>query len=141
MLTLKIKDKEYKVKFGYNSFCDTDLLDKTAETMGFLQGEGLKADPENPNNMDFVRKMFTVTRDLLFEGFKKFNPVENVNAVGDLLDDYRDENPTDRGLLNVFVMIAQELLSEGFFGDLLTEANKEMETLMKKVSKKNQKKA
>lgn len=139
MMNLKIKDKEYKVKFGYNSFCDTDLLDKTAEVMGFLHGEGLQANPDNPNNMDFVRKMFTVTRDLLFEGFKRFNPVEDKNDIGLLLDEYYEENPTEHGLLNVFVMIAQELLSEGFFGNLLTKANEEMEALKKKVSKKNQK--
>lgn len=139
MMNLKIKDKEYKVKFGYNSFCDTDLLDKTAEVMGFLHGEGLQANPDNPNNMDFVRKMFTVTRDLLFEGFKRFNPVEDKNDIGLLLDEYYEENPAEHGLLNVFVMIAQELLSEGFFGNLLTKANEEMESLRKKVSKKNQK--
>lgn len=139
MMNLKIKDKEYKVKFGYNSFCDTDLLDKTAEVMGFLHGEGLQPNPDNPNNMDFVRKMFTVTRDLLFEGFKRFNPVEDKNDIGLLLDEYYEENPDEHGLLNVFVMIAQELLSEGFFGNLLTKANEEMEALKKKVSKKNQK--
>jgi len=138
-MNLKIKDKEYKVKFGYNSFCDTDLLDKTAEVMGFLHGEGLQPNPDNPNNMDFVRKMFTVTRDLLFEGFKRFNPVEDKNDIGLLLDEYYEENPDEHGLLNVFVMIAQELLSEGFFGNLLTKANEEMEALKKKVSKKNQK--
>ena len=37
MMTLKIKEKEYKVKFGYNSFCDSDLLDRTAEAMGMIQ--------------------------------------------------------------------------------------------------------
>lgn len=30
-MELKVKGKEYKVRFGYNSFCDTDLMDRTKE--------------------------------------------------------------------------------------------------------------
>lgn len=132
MLTFNIKGKEYKVKFGYNSFCDTDLLDKTSEVMGALKGEGVD------NSIEFTRKMFNVTRELLFEGFKKYNPVEKVSDIGNLLDDYYDENPKDNGLVNVFASIAQELLNEGFFGNLLTKASEAIATIKKKnVSKKN----
>lgn len=133
MLTLKVKDKEYKVKFGYNSFCDTDLLDNTAEVMGTIKGEGAT------NSMEFTRKMFNVTRELLFEGFKKYNPVTNVREIGDILDDYFEENPKENGLVNIFGLIAQELLNEGFFGDLLTKASEAIAkiTKMKNVSKQN----
>ena len=136
MMTLTINGKEYKVKFGYNSFCDTDLLDKTTEVMGVLKGEGIKETANDPNNMAFTRRLFGVTRDLLFEGFKKFNPVDSAETVGNLLDDYYEENPTEHGLINIFGMIAQELLTEGFFGNLLTKSEEAIQKLTsKKVSK------
>ncbi len=135
MTTLKIKDKEYKIKFGYNSFCDTDLLDRTSDIMGILQ------DKEVQKDMNFTRKMFQVTRELLFEGFKKFNPVASLEVVGNLLDDYLDEGTDDEnhGLMSIFGLVAQELLAEGFFGDLLKQSEKAIQTITARA-KKNQKK-
>ena len=136
MTTLTISGKEYKIKFGYNSFCDTDLLDRTSDIMSILQNK------ETVKDMEFTRKMFTVTRELLFVGFKKFNPVESIEAVGDLLDDYFDEGTKEdtHGLVDVFGIVAQELLAEGFFGDILTKSEKVIKTLTERA-KKNQKKA
>ena len=85
--------------------------------------------------MEKVRKLFVLTRDLLFEGFKKKNFVSTLNEVGDLLDDYLEEDKENHGLISIFGMIAQELLKEGFFGNLLTkttEAAKAATNLMKK---------
>lgn len=132
-MTLKVNDKEYLVKFGYNSFCDSDLLDRTADAMGIVS-ELKNADEKD--SMAKVRKLFTLVRDLLFEGFKKKNPVEDKNAVGDLLDDYLEEDKENHGLLDVFTLLVQELLTEGFFGDLLTKSNKALESLTKKSAKK-----
>ena len=129
MMTLKIKEKEYKVKFGYNSFCDSDLLDRTAEAMGMIQDmqstseEGQEEAPviTTAETMEKIRKIFVLTRDLLFEGFKKMNPVPAVNQVGDILDEYLEEDPKNHGLITIFGQIAEELLKEGFFGNLLTK--------------------
>lgn len=139
-MTLKIGDKEYIVKFGYNSFCDSDLLDRTADAMGMIQDIEKKQDDNEgtvttAETMEKVRKLFVLTRDLLFEGFKKKNFVSTLNEVGDLLDDYLEEDKENHGLISIFGMIAQELLKEGFFGNLLTkttEAAKAATNLMKK---------
>ena len=139
-MTLKIGDKEYIVKFGYNSFCDSDLLDRTADAMGMIQDIEKKQDDNEETvttaeTMEKVRKLFVLTRDLLFEGFKKKNFVSTLNEVGDLLDDYLEEDKENHGLISIFGMIAQELLKEGFFGNLLTkttEAAKAATNLMKK---------
>lgn len=139
-MTLKIGDKEYIVKFGYNSFCDSDLLDRTADAMGMIQDIEKKQDENEETvttaeTMEKVRKLFVLTRDLLFEGFKKKNFVSTLNEVGDLLDDYLEEDKENHGLISIFGMIAQELLKEGFFGNLLTkttEAAKAATNLMKK---------
>ena len=143
-MTLKIGDREYIVKFGYNSFCDSDLLDRTADAMGMIQDIEKKQDENEETvttaeTMEKVRKLFVLTRDLLFEGFKKKNFVSTLNEVGDLLDDYLEEDKENHGLISIFGMIAQELLKEGFFGNLLTkttEAAKAATNLMKKSAMK-----
>lgn len=133
MMTIKVGEKEYKVKFGYNSFCDSDLLDRTSDAMGII---GELQNASDKDGMAKVRKLFTLTRDLLFEGFKKKNPVESVDEVGDILDDYLEEDKENHGLLDVFTLLAQELLTEGFFGDLLNKSNKAMENLKKRTASK-----
>lgn len=140
MMTIKVKNKEYIVKFGYNSFCDSDLLDRTAEALGMVQEmSNLNQDDENKQlttteTLAKVRKLFNLTRELLFEGFKKKNPVATMEEVGDILDEYLDEDKENNGLIDIFGKIAQELLKEGFFGNLLMESNKAIADLAKKKS-------
>ena len=135
MMTLTVKGKEYKVKFGYNSFCDSDLLDRTTEVMGLIDNQSV----QKMGYQEAARKMFVITRELLFEGFKKENPVSSLDEVGDILDDYFEESPEGekRGVAEIFAMITQELLTEGFFGDLLRKSEQAIEKLTKKkVNKK-----
>lgn len=140
MMTIKVKNKEYIVKFGYNSFCDSDLLDRTAEALGMVQEmSNLNQDDENKQlttteTLAKVRKLFNLTRELLFEGFKKKNPVATMEEVGDILDEYLDEDKEKNGLIDIFGRIAQELLKEGFFGNLLMESSKAIVDLAKKKS-------
>ena len=137
-MTIKVKDKEYKVRFTYNSFADSDLLDRTFETLTLVQ-EMINANEET-NSIETLKKLFVLTRELLFVGFKKENPVESVEAVGDILDDYLEEDSENHGLINTFNLIAGELLASGFFGEVLrksTEAMKNQTTSkMKSAAKK-----
>ena len=120
MMILKVKDKEYKVKFGYNSFCDTDLMDRTSDLLKIFQGAEVE-DDKDVTGMGKIKELFTCVRDLLYVGFKKNNPVETVQEVGDILDDYHDEATEDdkRGILDLFTKLTEELMSEGFLGDLM----------------------
>lgn len=133
-MTLKVKDKEYKVRFTYNSFADSDLLDRTFETLALVQ-KLISAD-ENTNNIDTIKKLFVLTRELLFVGFKKENPVENIEVIGDILDDYLDEDQENHGLIDIFNMIAAELLASGFFGDMLKKSTKALQNQTKSAKKK-----
>lgn len=144
-MTIKIGEKEYIVKFGYNSFCDSDLLDRTAEAMGMIQEIQDLAKDEDEKGKEVkttaevlakVRNLFMLTRELLFEGFKKKNPVTSISEVGDILDAYLDEDKENHGLISIFAMIAQELLKEGFFGNLLTESGKVIAKMPKKSARK-----
>lgn len=122
MMTLKVKENEYKVKFGYNSFCDTDLMDRTSDLLKIFKEEDVE-DDNDAKAVGKVKDLFLCVRDLLFVGFKKFNPVETVQDVGDILDDYHDGATEDdsRGILDLFTDLTTELMNEGFLGDLLSQ--------------------
>ena len=119
-MVLTVKDKEYKVKFGYNSFCDTDLMDRTSNLIKLFNGEEAE-DDKDVIGLGKLKELFICVRDLLFVGFQKYNPVETVQEIGEILDDYReestDENP--KGLLELFTSLTTELMDEGFLGDML----------------------
>lgn len=120
MMILKVKEKEYKVKFGYNSFCDTDLMDRTNDLLRIFNGAEVEND-KDVSEMGKIKELFSCVRDLLFVGFKKHNPVENVQEIGEILDDYHDEatDEDNRGIINLFTMLTEELMNEGFLGDLM----------------------
>ena len=129
MMVLKVKDKEYKVKFGYNSFCDTDLMDRTSDLLKIFQGAGVE-DDKDVTGMGKIKELFSCVRDLLFVGFKKFNPVETVQEIGEILDDYHDEatDGENRGIFDLFTQLTEELMNEGFLGDLMEQMMKEEKT-------------
>lgn len=135
MMVLKVKDKEYKVKFGYNSFCDTDLMDRTRDLLKIFQGAEVE-DDKDVSGTGKIKELFVCVRDLLFVGFKKFNPVETVQEVGEILDDYHDEaqDGEKRGILDLFTQLTEELMNEGFLSDLMEQLAKIAEA-MKKAQK------
>ena len=123
MLIFKIKENEYKVKFGYNSFCDTDLMERTTDLLKLFQKQNI-VDDKDVNVAGKVKELFSCVRDLLYVGFRKYNPVGNVQEVGDILDDYHDESKEKgekRGIMHLFVKLTDELLNEGFLVDLMND--------------------
>lgn len=137
MMTLKVRDKEYKVKFGYNSFCDTDLMDRTSDLLSLFKNGNVE-DDKDVSGMGKVKELFLCVRDLLFVGFQKYNPVETVQEIGDILDDYHDEATEEdtRGLLDLFTKLAEELTQEGFLGDLMKQMSEETEEDSQKSGEK-----
>lgn len=124
MMTLTVKGTEYKVKFGFNSFVDTDLMERT-EAMIKIFDE--KANKDDVYGMGRIKDMFTIVRELLYVGFQKYNPVESLTKVGELLDDYieegTEENPHD--LLELFGNLSNELMNEGFLKGVMTAVEKQ----------------
>lgn len=125
MTTLIIKGKEYRIKFGYNCFCDTDLMDRVDKLVRLIGGQA--AEDKAVGGIVKVKELFTVVRDLIFVGLKKHNPVENLQAVGDLLDDYLDEktDEEERGLMQLFEILSEELMNQGFLSNLLNQSAEE----------------
>lgn len=134
MITLNIKGEDYKVKFGYNSFCDTDLMERTQQMMSIFQ----TTETDNNETLLKIKDLFVVVRELLFVGFKKLSPVESVQEVGNLLDEYLEEKVEGekRGLIQLFSLLAEELMNEGFFGNLMQEMTEAAEEAEKKLKKK-----
>lgn len=123
-MELKVKDKIYKVKFGYNSFCDTDLMDRTSDLLKLLHNESAESDSDI-TGIGKIKELFSCVRDLLFVGFEKYNPVETKQEIGEILDDYHEEATENdkRGILDLFAKLSEELMKEGFLGDLTESLN------------------
>lgn len=122
MMTLSINGKEYKVKFGYNCFCDTDLLDRVRTVATLFSGSGKEMTEEEAQETGTkkMKELFCVVRELLFVGFRKYNPVETEQEVGDLIDEYVEEETDEkRGLLTLFTQLSEELTSRGFLKEII----------------------
>ena len=135
-MKLTISGKDYNVKYGYNNFCDSDLLERVEEAMMLLNGAQTDEDVSQAGKM---RELFILVRELLFEGFKRENPCSTVQEVGNLLDTYMEETPKvkegeqpeHRGVLALFLQLSNELMAEGFLGDLMTNLVKMAEIVNK----------
>lgn len=131
MFSIKINEIEYKVRFGMNSFVDTDVMDRARAVIEMMNddGEGDAAD----KSVTRVKELFDCTRELYYIGFKKYNPVATPSAVGDMLDDYIDEAPEgeERGIVQLFDMVTEELFNQGFLADLMGAADEEKKTRKK----------
>ena len=136
MLELKIKDKEYKIQFGYNQFIDTDLMDRVKGIMKIMISADGKAESnkditvddvsmlkeeqidEAMKNFDLLKEVFSTTRELLFVGCQKHNALLNVLEAGDLMDDY------EGSVQDLFMQFVNELFAGGFMGDLMKAGQK-----------------
>lgn len=119
MMKLNVQDKEYKVKFGYNCFCDTDLIDRVQDMTNLFTEQDIENDKQ-ASQIGKIKELFIVVRELLYYGFAKYNPVNNIAEIGDILDDYIDEEVEgeERGLLQLFTLLSNELFKSGFLSNL-----------------------
>lgn len=131
MKTLTINGKDYRIKFGYNAFCDSDLMERVQDLAKLFQKNDAASD-EDVSGIGKIKDLFCVVRELLFVGFKKYNPVESLQEIGDLLDDYADEETEEkRGLFQLFNILSEELMSAGFLNELMKVENPTMENGVK----------
>lgn len=133
MMILKVKGKEYKVKFGFNSFCDTDLMERTGDLLKVFQNQNVEND-NDVTGIGKIKDLFTCVRELLYVGFMKFNPVADVQKVGDILDDYHDEATEENAnsIMELFTKLTEELMQEGFLGDLTKAQTKQVQQVQEK---------
>ena len=61
MMVLSIGGKDYSVKFNYNCFCDTDLLDRVNDLGKIFQGANAK-DDKDVSGIGKIRDLFVCVR-------------------------------------------------------------------------------
>ena len=127
MKIFKIGEKEYKVQYGYNTFCDTDLMDRVHDMATIFADQ-------NPD-MGKIRSLFVVSRELFYVGLQKYNPVESVQVAGDLLDQYNAEAPEgeSRNMMDIFNALTSELTEEGFLSGMMSDSQKKEAPAKKKA--------
>lgn len=139
MITLNISGQEYKIKFVYNNFADTDLLERVQDVAMIMNGKST----DGTQGIGILKDLFVVVRELVYVGCQKFNPISTLQEVGDLLEAYKEEAPLDengepledRGLLALFVLLSNELLEQGFLPDLMAKLQEAIESENGKVTK------
>lgn len=126
MTVLEIGGKKYKIQYGYNSFCDTDLMDRVQDMTSIF------SDVEP--SMEKIRSLFVVSRELFYVGLQKHNPVENEQVAGNLLDQYNDEAPEgeNRNMMDIFNILTSELTEEGFLSGMMDENQKKAVPMRKR---------
>lgn len=123
MITLKVKGKEYNLKFGYKSFKNSGILQEVVN----LQKEiGNRTESEGGNDgIEFIGDVLNLTSRLVLVALQKYNeefrvdfqdvttvrPV--IDEVDDLLDDYMDEEDS-LSIMELFQKLTEELFNNGF---------------------------
>ena len=121
MFKLEVGEQEYKIKFGYNCFCDTNIMDRVQSIVVLFQESNVNGDQEVAS-LKKVKELFCIVRELIYWGLKKYNPIETLEEVGELLDQYKDEGEEkeeNRGLFELFTKLSDELMRAGFLSDLM----------------------
>lgn len=137
MKTLTIGGNNHIIEFGFNCFCDTDLLERVNDMAKLFQESGVE-NTQDVNGIGKFKELFLLVRELLYVGFECNNPVEDIKAVGVLLDAYRKETPEgeSRGLFELFTILSNELFEEGFLADLMEKLGNQVEEVVEtKVTK------
>lgn len=126
MMKLNVGGKEYKIKFGFNCFCDTDLMDRV-KLLATLFSENDTQDDNGAASIGKLKDLFSIVRDLIYTGAQRYNPFDSPQDVGDLLDVYMDEAEEgkvdeERGLMHLFNALSEELFNEGFLADVMSQS-------------------
>ncbi len=127
MIVLKVKDKEYKLKFGYKSFKKSGILREVVA----MQNKVKKPDDiENTeesaeDNIEVLEEVLELNSKLVLAALQKnheefradYNNPDSVasivDKVDDLMDDYMDEEDS-MSIMELFNKLVDELFNNGF---------------------------
>ncbi len=140
MTTLKVKDKTYKIKFGYRALAKSGVLKEVAKIQNAISKE---KDSEDDNKLDdgvidLLADVFDILAKLVLAGLQKFNKdfacdydndesvKEGIEKVYDLLDEYTEDEDS-LSIMDLFTELADELLNNGFLSRKSKELKKNLE--------------
>lgn len=127
MLTLKVKDKEYKLKFGYKSFKKTKILSEAVAMQSRLESLDSKKKKKGDllSDVELIEDILQLVSKLVLAALQKFHAEFRVDhrdpesvrksedMADDLIDDYMDEEGA-MDVMTLFGVLFQELFNEGF---------------------------
>lgn len=153
MITIKINDKEYNLKYGHRVLVENSLLSKIFKA----QSGTLNGISDGEDFLDrFVgnfEKQAGLTVELLLAGLQRdyeefrYDPENEIdkkdkyNKAADLLDDYSD---CGGDIIALFEMINGELEKKGFMADVsrrVNEVGKMLQEELKKLEAQEKSKA
>lgn len=123
MMTLKVKGKEYKLKFGYKSFKNSKILKEVVAMQKLLRGSD--EEEKETDNLDALADVFELNSKLVLAALQKNheefradykNPdsiQDCIDKVDNLLDDYMEE-PDSMSIMDLFTELTNELFDNGF---------------------------
>lgn len=120
MTTLKIGDKELKIKFGYEATLKTRLLSKLAKK------ENNNNDENANDGLESMEELFLFLPEFLLVGLQKYHSDEfgfdyttgagkdeQLNKVFGLIEEYFDSNE-NADAITLYNLLTEEMLQNGF---------------------------
>lgn len=131
MITLKVKEKEYNLKFGYKSFKQSGILREVVSMRKKISGTKENADADTQNeddgleNLEILEEVLELNSKLVLAALQKYHEefrtdyksIDEVQTiidkVDDLMDDYMDEDDS-MSIMDLFTTLTEELFNNGF---------------------------
>lgn len=121
MYIFKIHGKEYKVRYGYRTVCENDILDRVMNI----------GNSEDGTAKGLINNLVKTTAELLLVGLQKYHSdkfgyksdkekAEKINLLLDWLDDYEDESTEDheQDAATLLKDLQDELEKNGFLSTI-----------------------
>lgn len=121
MYYFKIHGKEYKVRYGYRTVCENDILDRVMNI----------GNSEDGTAKGLINNLVKTTAELLLVGLQKYHSdkfgyksdkekAEKINLLLDWLDDYEDESTEDheQDAATLLKDLQDELEKNGFLSTI-----------------------
>lgn len=121
MYIFKIHGNEYKVRYGYRTVCENDILDRVMRI----------GNSEDGTAKGLINNLVKTTAELLLVGLQKYHSKEfgykdekeklkRIDEILDLLDDYEDESTEDheQDAATLLKDLQDELEKNGFLSTI-----------------------
>lgn len=129
MIKLKVKDKEYKLKFGYKSFKKSGILKEVVamqtKARESKEESGQEQEKDVENQVELLEEVLELNSKLVLIALQKhheefridYENKEEMNSlidrVDDFMDDYMDEEDS-MSIMELFNKLVDELFNNGF---------------------------
>lgn len=122
-MILRVKEKDYKIKFGYKSLAKSGILRDVMKMQNLFGAEG--SEVSDTEAFKILPELFDMISTMVLAGLQKYNEEFRVDydnpqsvktgieKVYDFMDDYMDE-PDSVELMELFSKLTGELFDNGF---------------------------